>query len=88
MRLSWTNQSDIASALLVAHPERDRLALSHENLRELIVALPGFEGPRQPPQPECLDHILWTWMRLADTDGGGGNADGPGGGETRERRRT
>ncbi|MBU6474947.1 MAG: Fe-S cluster assembly protein IscX [Alphaproteobacteria bacterium] len=70
-RLSWSNQKDIAAALLAVHPAADRLSLSHEGLLDLILALPGFADAAVPPQPECLDHILWTWMRLADSGGGG-----------------
>ncbi len=79
MRLSWSNQKDIAAALVTAHPECDRLSLSHESLLDLIVSLPDFEDAAVPPQPECLDHILWTWMRLADS---GGDVNG---GEPQER---
>lgn len=70
MGLSWANSVDIATALLEAYPETDRLALNHDRLLPLILALPGFNDTRMPPQPKYLDHILWTWMRLADDAGG------------------
>ena len=65
MRLTWSNQADIAAALHDAHPEMDRLSLPHNELLRLILALPGFEDTSVPPLPACLDHILWTWMRMA-----------------------
>ena len=68
MRLSWSNQMDIAAALVEAYPEMDRLSLNHDRLLQLIHALPAFDDAPFPPQPICLDHILWTWMRLADPD--------------------
>ena len=40
--------------------------------------LPDFNDAPTPPRPACLDHILWTWMRLADDDLS----------EERERRRS
>lgn len=66
MQLSWSNQADIAAALLQAYPEADRLSLRRDDLLQLIVSLPGFTDKATPPQPACLDHIRWTWMRLAD----------------------
>jgi FeS assembly protein IscX len=66
MPLSWSNQVEIAAALLKEHPDMERLSLSHDRLLQMILSLPGFQGAAVPPQPACLDHILWTWMRLAD----------------------
>jgi FeS assembly protein IscX len=66
MRLSWSHQADVAAALLEAYPETDRLALNHDRLLKLILALPGFDDLPSPPRAACLDHILWTWMRLSD----------------------
>jgi FeS assembly protein IscX len=68
MRLSWSNQTDIAAALLEAHPDIDRLSLDHDRLLQLIHALPAFNDAPVPPLPACLDYILWTWMRLDDCD--------------------
>lgn len=65
MHLSWNQQDGIAKALLRAYPEQDRLALGHEDLRRLIVALPGFQDNPYPPGEAWLSKILWTWMRLA-----------------------
>jgi FeS assembly protein IscX len=66
MSLSWSNQADIAAALLKNYPEADRLSLKHDQLLRLIAALPDFKDTLTPPGPSCLDHVLWTWMRLAD----------------------
>lgn len=68
MQLSWSNQADIAAVLLKEYPETDRLSLDHDQLLKLILALPAFRDAPTPPQPACLDHILWTWMRLAGAD--------------------
>lgn len=65
MHLSWDQQDGIAKALLMAYPDEDRLALGHEDLRRLIVALPGFQDDPHPPGEAWLQKILWTWMRLA-----------------------
>jgi FeS assembly protein IscX len=68
VQLSWSNQADIAAALLKNYPEADRLSLKHGQLLKLITSLPEFKDTASPPKPSCLDHILWTWMRLADSD--------------------
>ena len=69
MQLSWSHSADIAAALLKAYPEVDRLLLSREQVLNLIISLPEFAGEPQPPKPEYIDHIKWTWMRLADQAG-------------------
>ena len=66
MQLSWSTQAEIAAALLQAYPEADRVALSRDDLLHMIVTLPDFKDKPNPPQPACLDHIRWIWMRLAD----------------------
>jgi len=71
MQLSWSNQADIAAILLRTYPDADRLSLTHERLLKLILSLPDFNDAPAPPKPACLDHILWTWMRLADSDSAG-----------------
>lgn len=68
--LSWSNQAEIAAALLKEHPDIDRLSLSHDHLLQLILALPDFRDRPHPPTSHHLNHILWTWMRLADSDAG------------------
>jgi FeS assembly protein IscX len=68
MQLSWSHQADIAAALLKKYPETDRLSLGHDRLLKLILSLPEFKDSSTPPKPAYLDHILWTWMRLAGAD--------------------
>lgn len=70
--LTWTNPIGIAQALLREHPEQDRLSLSGEALRVLVVALPGFSDSVAPPKPAYLDAVRWAWMRIADDEGYGG----------------
>lgn len=73
MHLCWSDQDGIARALLTAYPETDRLSLSLESLREMIVSLPGFDDAPRPAKQGILEKILWTWMRFSDPhDNGGG----------------
>ena len=66
MQLSWSDRESIAKALIESYPETDRLALSLDDLKGMVVALPAFAGPPEPPKTAHLESILWTWMRLAD----------------------
>lgn len=70
MQLTWSDRDSIARALVQAYPDTDRLALTLDELRRLVCALPGFSGPPEPPRKAHLESILWTWMRFADEDGG------------------
>ena len=70
MQLSWSDRDSIAKALAEAYPETDRLALSLDNLKNMVTRLPGFAGTPEPPRKAHLESILWTWMRLADEGGG------------------
>jgi FeS assembly protein IscX len=70
MQLSWSDRDSIARALIQTYPDTDRIALTLEQLKGMVNALPGFEGPPEPPRKAHLESILWTWMRLADEDGG------------------
>jgi FeS assembly protein IscX len=65
MSLSWSQQTDIVTALAAKYPETDRLSLSPEILRQMVVGLEGFSGTPQPPDAATLNHILWGWMRFA-----------------------
>jgi len=75
MQLAWTDRDEIAKALMQAHPDADRLALSLDDVKAMVVALPGFSDAPEPPRPAYVEAVLWTWMRLADAaeDTGGGN---------------
>jgi FeS assembly protein IscX len=70
MQLSWSDRDGVARALLQAYPDTDRLALNLDALKSMVTGLPGFEGPSEPPRKAHLEAILWTWMRLADEEGG------------------
>ena len=70
MQLSWSDRDSIARALIQAYPDTDRLALNLDDLKCMICALPCFAGPPEPPRKAHLESILWTWMRIADEDGG------------------
>lgn len=67
MPLSWSDRERIARALIETYPTTERLELSLDDLQQMVVTLPDFTGPENPPSRQHLDSILWTWMRLADS---------------------
>jgi len=69
MQLSWSDRENIAKALMQNFPETERLSLPLDQLKQMVVSLPEFSGPPEPPKPAHLESILWTWMRLADEGG-------------------
>jgi FeS assembly protein IscX len=68
MSISWSQQTDIVTALAAKYPETDRLSLSSEDLRQMVAGLEGFADSPQPPDAAVLNHILWGWMRFAGED--------------------
>ena len=68
--LEWAQIKEIARALVHYYPDIERLDCTREDVRQLVVALPEFQGGAEPPSGETLDSILWQWMRLADEDAG------------------
>ena len=74
MPLSWSDRERIARALIETYPTTERLKLSLDELQQMVVTLPDFTGPENPPKRVHLESILWTWMRLADETGEGAAA--------------
>ncbi len=67
MPLTWSDRESIALALIETYPTAERLKISLDDLQQMVVTLPQFTGPENPPKPAHLEAILWTWMRLADS---------------------
>ena len=66
MQLTWSKTTDIVRALLEAYPEVERVNLPAAELLFMIVNLPNFDDTKTPPNETYLEHILWSWMRMAD----------------------
>lgn len=63
---NWNNVSALAAALHAAYPEEDRGALTAARIEILVRSLPDFDGAVSPPSAQHIDHLRWTWMRIAD----------------------
>jgi FeS assembly protein IscX len=66
MPLHWTDTNAIALALHTAYPDQDRLVVTLDDISALVRGLPAFADGGPSPDPRRLEHILWTWMRVAD----------------------
>lgn len=64
--MQWTDINDIAIELAEAHPEADPLALNFVDLRNWVLALPGFEGDPAHCGEKILEAIQAAWIEELD----------------------
>ena len=64
--MKWTDTSDIAIALAEAHPNVDPLKLRFTDLREWVLALPGFADDPARSGEKILEAIQMAWIDEAD----------------------
>ena len=62
MRLKWTDVRDIAIALDEAHPDVDPLQVNFVDLRNWILALPGFGDDPAHSGEKILEAVQMTWI--------------------------
>ncbi len=60
-RLNWTDVNEIGFQLSEAHPDRDPLRLRFTELRDLVLALPGFVGEAKSCNEKILEAIQMAW---------------------------
>ncbi len=60
--MQWTDINDIAIELVEAHPEVDPLAVNFVDLRNWVLALPGFEGEPDRCGEKILEAIQAAWI--------------------------
>jgi len=68
MKLDWSDYGALADALAAAHPTIDRIGLSRDDIRRLVLALPEFDDAPEPDDPEMLDAVIYAWIAL-DAEG-------------------
>ncbi|ARP94582.1 Fe-S cluster assembly protein IscX [Bordetella genomosp. 13] len=64
--MKWTDTYDIAAALADAHPEVDPKTLRFTQLREWVMALPGFDDEPSRSGEKILEAIQMAWIEEAD----------------------
>mgnify|MGYP001823284868 CR=1 FL=1 len=60
--MRWTDINDIAIELEEAHPDADPLAVNFVDLRDWVVALPGFDDDPGRSGEKILEAIQAAWI--------------------------
>ena len=60
--MKWTDSRDIAIALLDTHPDQDPKALNFVDLRNWVIALPGFDDDPKRSGEKILEAIQMMWI--------------------------
>ena len=66
MSLKWVDVQEIAIQLAEAHPEVNPLTVNFVKLRDLVMALPGFEDERDRGGEKVLEAIQTAWKEEQD----------------------
>ena len=64
--MHWTDVTDIAIELCEAHSDIDPLTVNFVDLRQWILALPGFEGDSEHCGEKLLEAIQAAWIDELD----------------------
>ncbi len=64
--MKWTDTIDIAIELVEAHPEVDPMTVRFTDLRDWVMALPGFDDDPDRCGEKILEAIQMAWMDEAD----------------------
>lgn len=60
--MKWTDINDIAIELADAHPDKDPLRLNFVDLRDWVMALPGFDDDPGRCGEKILEAIQQAWI--------------------------
>jgi len=61
-KLTWTDADDIGQRLHGAHPQTDPLTVRFSELREMVVALEGFDDDPAASNEPILEAIQMAWL--------------------------
>ena len=64
--MRWQDSRSIAIALDEAHPDVDNVNLRFTDLRNWVLALPGFEGDANGCNEKILEAIQMAWLDERD----------------------
>ena len=64
--MKWTDSRDIALALLEKFPDQDPTKLNFVDLRNWVLALPGFSDDPKRSGEKILEAIQTAWIEEAD----------------------
>ena len=60
--MKWTDSREIAIALLEAHPAQDPARVNFVDLRDWVLALPGFSDDPKHCGEKILEAIQMAWL--------------------------
>ncbi len=60
--LHWTDVEEIAIQLYEQDPGQDPLQVRFTDLRDRVMALPGFADPREKCSEKILEAIQMAWL--------------------------
>jgi FeS assembly protein IscX len=60
--MKWTDSLEIAIALADAHPGVDPRRVNFVDLRDMVVALPGFDDDAKRSGEKILEAIQMAWI--------------------------
>ena len=60
--MKWTDSLEIALALADAHPDLDPRLVNFVDLRDMVVALPGFSDDPKRSGEKILEAIQMAWI--------------------------
>jgi FeS assembly protein IscX len=60
--MQWTDVTDIAIDLLETHPDVDPLSVNFVDLRNWVMALPGFDDEPSRCGEKILEAIQGAWI--------------------------
>ena len=66
--MKWTDIREIAIALAEQHPDADPRRVSFTDLRQWVLALPGFADDPKHSGERILEAIQMAWMDEGDFD--------------------
>ena len=64
--MKWTDVTDIAIALVDAHPDQDPERINFVDLMNWVMALPGFADDPKHCGEKVLEAIQQAWIDEAD----------------------
>ena len=64
--MKWTDSRDIAIALFEKFPEQDPAAMNFVDLRNWVLALPGFDDDPKRSGEKILEAIQMAWIDEAE----------------------
>jgi FeS assembly protein IscX len=62
MTLHWTDSTEIALALIEAHPDVDPKSIRFTDLHRWVCALDGFADPPERSNEKILEAIQMAWI--------------------------